>query len=391
MYNEEMVMDVEDFDEDINLRKQLIEEAKQAAALEDRSLIFKEINRLKRQWKRIPYRDSAYENELSEEFEAAMDCLYGMRNEGYQGNEESKRELIAKAKEWAHSDQIREAGERMDALMDEWKAIGSAGKETDDALWEEFRTLRQQFFDHRRQYWDERKEQFAKAKVVKQELIAKAKTYEDSSDWQKTSEALRELMAEWKAAGSAGKEHEDALWNEFNASRQAFYERRNQHYEELHEVQAERLQQKMELIEQAKAILDEQLFQKEHTAKMKQLGVDWKNIGSCGKGKDDEVWSSFRAVMDEYFDALKAMNEQKHAQWRQRMSEIRNRKQELIQDQKRQIKRMEDEIIGLLGERAIADMEDRIEDKKDFIAELENEVAELEQRLEEDQRKGEKA
>ncbi len=391
MYNEEMVMDVEDFDEDIKLRKQLIEEAKQAAASEDRSLVHKEINRLKRQWKRIPYRDSAYENELSEEFDAVMDSLYGMRNEGYQGNEERKRELIAQAKECAQSDQIRAAGEQMNDLMNEWKAIGSAGKETDDALWEEFRTERQKFFDHRRQYWEDRKEQFANAKAIKTELIAKAKAFEDSSDWQKTSEALRELMAEWKAAGSAGKEHEDELWEEFNKSRQVFYERRNQHYEELHEVQGQRLQQKKELIQQAKAILDEQLFQKEQTAKMKELGVEWKNIGSCGKGKDDEAWSEFRSIMDEYFDALKAMNEQKHAQWRQRMSEIRNRKQELIQDQKRQIKRMEDEIIGLLGERAIADMEDRIEDKKDFIAELENEVAELDQRLDEDQRKGEEA
>ena len=344
---------------------------------------------LKRQWKRIPFRDSAYENELSEEFDAAMDGLYSIRNEGYQGNEERKRELIAKAREYAKSDQIREAGEQMNELMNEWKTIGSSGKETDDALWEEFRTERQKFFDRRRQYWDDRKVQFANAKEIKQELIAKAKTYEDSQDWQKTSEALRGLMEEWKAAGSAGKEYEDKLWNEFNESRQAFYDRRNQYYEELHEIQKQRLQQKRELIAQAKAILDEQLFQKEHTAKMKELGVEWKNIGSCGKGKDDEVWAEFRSVMDQYFDSLKAMNEQKHAQWRQRMSEIRNRKQELIQDQKRQIKRMEDEIIGLLGERAIADMEDRIEDKKDFIAELENEVAELEQRLNDDQRKEE--
>ena len=389
MYNEEMIMDVEDFDEDIKLRKQLIEEAKQAAASDDRNLVHKEINRLKRQWKRIPFRDSAYENELSEEFDAAMDGLYSIRNEGYQGNEERKRELIAKAREYAKSDQIREASEQMNELMNEWKTIGSSGKETDDALWEEFRTERQKFFDRRRQYWDDRKVQFANAKEIKQELIAKAKTYEDSQDWQKTSEALRGLMEEWKAAGSAGKEYEDKLWNEFNESRQAFYDRRNQYYEELHEIQKQRLQQKRELIAQAKAILDEQLFQKEHTAKMKELGVEWKNIGSCGKGKDDEVWAEFRSVMDQYFDSLKAMNEQKHAQWRQRMSEIRNRKQELIQDQKRQIKRMEDEIIGLLGERAIADMEDRIEDKKYFIAYLENEVAELEQRLNDDQRKEE--
>ena len=196
MYNEEMIMDVEDFDEDIKLRKQLIEEAKQVAASDDRNLVHKEINRLKRQWKRIPFRDSAYENELSEEFDAAMDGLYSIRNEGYQDNEERKRELIAKAREYAKSDQIREAGEQMNELMNEWKTIGSSGKETDDALWEEFRTERQKFFDRRRQYWDDRKVQFANAKEIKQELIAKAKTYEDSQDWQKTSEALRGLMEE---------------------------------------------------------------------------------------------------------------------------------------------------------------------------------------------------
>ena len=117
---------------------------------------------------------------------------------------------------------------------------------------------------------------------------------------------------------------------------------------------------------------------------MKQLQVDWKQIGSCGKAKDDEIWNEFRGLMDKYFDGLKAMNEQKHAQWRDRLIEIRNRKQDMIQDQKRQIKRMQDDIIGLLGERAIQDMEDRIEDKKEFIAELEEEVAELEQRLNDD-------
>lgn len=389
MYNEAMAMDVEDFDEDIRLRKQLIEEARQIAAGDDRSMIYKEINRLKRQWKKIPFRDSAYENELSEEFDAVMDNLYAIRNEGYQGNEERKRELISQAKQCAESDQFRDAGEQMNELMEEWKAVGSAGKEIDDALWEEFRAERQKFFDRRRQFWDNRKVQFANAKEIKEGLIVKARALQDSSEWQKTSEALRVLMEEWKAAGSAGKEHEDELWNEFNQCRQAFYDRRNQYYEELHEVQKQRLQQKRELISQAKAILAEQLFQKEDTAKMKELGVEWKHIGSCGKGKDDEIWAEFRSVMDEYFDALKAMNEQKHAHWRQRMSEMRTRKQELIQDQKRQIKRMEEEIIGLLGERAIVDMEDRIEDKKDFIAELENEVAELEQRLDEDERKDE--
>lgn len=42
------------------------------------------------------------------------------------------------------------------------------------------------------------------------------------------------------------------------------------------------------------------------------------------------------------------------------MVEARTRKQELIQNQKRQIQRMKEEMVGLLGQRAIDDMQDRI-------------------------------
>ena len=87
--------------------------------------------------------------------------------------------------------------------------------------------------------------------------------------------------------------------------------------------------------------------------------------------------------MDAYFNGLKQWNEQKHQQWRQRMMDARSRKQELVQNQKRQIKRMQDEMVGLLGQRAIDEMEERIEEKKEFIQQLEEELADIEKRLNE--------
>lgn len=383
MYNDE-IMDVEDFDQDISQRKELIEEAKQIEISDDWNEINQKVTQIKRKWKRISYRDSAYEDELTQELEEILDKLYSKRNEGYQSNKELKQKVIAQAKELADSKQFNQASKKMDELMEEWKSIGSCGRDSDEALWQEFRAQRQIFFDRKHEYWDTMRSQFANAKALKEDLIEKAKTYKDSEEWQKSSEALRELMKQWKEAGSAGREHEDRLWNEFNEARQAFYDRRNQYYDELHELQKQKYDEKKKLVQQAEAILAQKLFNKEHTAQMKQLQIDWKQIGSCGKAKDDEIWNEFRSLMDQYFDGLKAMNEQKHAQWRDRLSEIRNRKQDLIQDQKRQIKRMQDDIIGLLGERAIQDMEDRIEEKKEFIAELEEEVLELEQRLNDD-------
>ena len=176
-------------------------------------------------------------------------------------------------------------------------------------------------------------------------------------------------------------EYEDSLWEKFNNSRQKFYERRNEHYEELHEVQNGRYEQKQQLVAKAKEIADAKQYTREDTKAMKDLGVQWKQIGSCGKDHEDQIWKEFRSVMDAYFDGLKEWNEQKHAQWHQRMVEARTRKQELIQNQKRQIQRMKEEMVGLLGQRAIDDMQDRIEEKEDFIAQLEAEVEDIDKTL----------
>ena len=87
--------------------------------------------------------------------------------------------------------------------------------------------------------------------------------------------------------------------------------------------------------------------------------------------------------MDQYFDGLRQANEQKHLQWKQRMMEVRTRKDELMQEQKRQIKRMQEDIGNVLGERAISELEQRIEDKKKFIEELEAQMKDIDSQLSE--------
>ncbi|CDE22598.1 uncharacterized protein BN631_01110 [Amedibacillus dolichus CAG:375] len=57
------------------------------------------------------------------------------------------------------------------------------------------------------------------------------------------------------------------------------------------------------------------------------------------------------------------------------------RKTELIQEQKRQIQRIERDMVALLGERAIEDAKERIADKEDFIKTLEAEIEELDKAL----------
>ncbi|WP_416324565.1 DUF349 domain-containing protein [[Eubacterium] hominis] len=383
MYNDHDEMyEVDDLDEDIKRREALIEEAKQIDPASDWNEVFREISDLKRRWKQIHYWESDYEDKLAEEFDSYIDVFYQKRREGYQNASTLKQELIDRAIVVATSNEWNKATEEMNDLMQQWKAAGSAGKDTDDALWEKFNEARQKFFDRKHDHWENLKSKFENARVVKQELIQKAAALCDSTEWQKTSEAYRELMEQWKAVGSAGKEHEDKLWQQFNDARQKFYDRRGAYYDELHEDQDQKYAQKKALVDTARELTERKEYTREHTEQMKNLGVEWKKIGSCGKEKEDQIWKEFRTVMDHYFEGLKEFNEQKHAQWRQRMQEIRSRKQEMIANQKRQIKRMQDDMVGLLGQRAIDEMEESIADKEDFIAQLEEEIEDIDKRLE---------
>ena len=384
MYQEnDDMLEVNDFDEDIRRREELIEEAKNIPADADWNEVMHQVNDLRRRWRRIQYWDSAYEETLAEEFDSYIDAFYAKRREFYQSAQKLKEELIEQARKVALSEEWNQATEEMNALMQQWKAAGSAGKETDDALWEQFNAARQQFFDRKHEHWEQLQGKFENARQVKENLIEQAAALEDSQEWQKTSEKFRKLMDEWKAVGSAGREHEDALWEKFNSSRQKFYERRNAHYDELHQVQGERNDAKKKLVAQAKEIADARSYTRENTKVMKDLGVEWKKVGSCGKEHEDQIWKEFRSIMDEYFDGLKQWNEQRHSQWRQRMQDARARKLELIQNQKRQIQRMKEEMVGLLGQRAIDDMQDRIDEKEDFIEQLEAEVADIDRSLNE--------
>ena len=373
--------DVRDFDVDIEQRKALIEEAKQIEDTGDWSALNRELSDLQRRWRRIYYWESAYEDTLEEEFDALIDKFYAKRRELYASVEETKKDLIKQAKALTNSTDWNRATEAMKDLMTQWKAAGSAGKEKDDVLWEEFNAARNTFFDRKHTHWEDMQTKFEQARKVKEELIEEAKKLEDSTAWQASGNAFKELFARWKEAGSAGREYEDDLWNAFHASRQKFYAARDAYYDELHEKQDALYQQKEELLAKAKEIAENTLFTREDTAAMKQLSVDWKAVGFTGKERDDEIWKAFRDVMDTYFAGLKQFNESKHAQWRQRMEDRRMRKTELIQEQKRQIQRIERDMVALLGERAIEDAKERIADKEDFIKTLEAEIEELDKAL----------
>ncbi len=381
---ENRMEEFDDMDADIEEKKALIEEAKQIDENADWNTISRTINDLKRRWRRINYSDSAYEDQLHDEFEGAIDKFYAKRDEIYDKNKALKEDLIAKAKEVSQSEQWKDATEKVKSLMDEWKKVGSAGRQTDDSLWEEFNAARQKFYDRKHDHWEAMNSRFEEVRNIKNDLIEKAKALQNSDQWKETTDKYRDLMDEWKAAGSAGHEYEDALWKAFCEARQVFYDRRSVYYDELHARQQENYEKKKQLVQQAQLIVNTGSYSRENTEVMKNLSVQWKEIGSCGRDKENTVWTEFRSEMDTYFDGLRAFNNQKHEDWKERMNQTISYKQDQINNQKRQIERLNGDMNGLVSESDLAGIEEEIKEKESYIAQLQSEIEDIESKLNED-------
>ena len=167
------------------------------------------------------------------DFENLLDRAYAIieRLESKIGSSRSvKHSLVERAEELADSTSWKATGEIMHELMDEWKTAGSSGSAEDDELWERFNGARRQFFERRKEHHAELMRTRSAGRRAKEALISQTTELASSTDWDNTFDAMQDLMEEWKKAGSAGHREDEALWQQFRAARDPFFEARKAHF-----------------------------------------------------------------------------------------------------------------------------------------------------------------
>ena len=190
-------------------------------------------------WEDAAYAGKDYDAQLNTQFKELFDEMMGAKDKYYddmnvnrQSAKEQKEDLVKRAVEAAKSTRWKETSQVMKSLMDEWKQSGNAGKEDNDLLWEQFNGARQEFFQNQEQYFDELHVRQAESLKVKESLIEQAEAICDSEDFKETAQVMRDLMNQWKKAGSAGRDVEDSLWEKFQGAREKFYSRQKEYYDQ---------------------------------------------------------------------------------------------------------------------------------------------------------------
>jgi hypothetical protein len=167
----------------------------------------------------------------------------------------AKERLVAEAEQIAESaTSWKAAGDRLRAIVDEWKQIKGADRKTDDLLWKRFAAAREGFGKRRGQHFAQLDAERGAARQAKEKLIERAEELAASSDWKETAAAMRDLMAEWKTAGRAGRDAEDQLWTRFRAAQDSFFARRSATFAERDAEQVDNQRRKEAIIAEAEAL-----------------------------------------------------------------------------------------------------------------------------------------
>ncbi len=167
----------------------------------------------------------------------------------------AKEQLTVEAEQIAASaTSWKSSGDRLRAIVEEWKAIKGVDRKTDEALWKRFAAARDEFGKRRGTHFAQLDAERSAAKAAKEKLVGRAEELAQSSDWKETASAMKDLMTEWKAAPRTSKDVEDAMWTRFRAAQDAFFARRSGVFAERDAEQIANQRQKESLIADAEAI-----------------------------------------------------------------------------------------------------------------------------------------
>jgi hypothetical protein len=195
-----------------------------------------------------------------------------------------KEKIVAEAESLGLSENWKVAGDRLKALLDEWKAAPRLDKKADADFWKRFSASRNKFDKRRRTHFAQLEATAGKVSEAKTAIIEQAEKLATSTDWVATARQFKTLMDQWKAAGR-GKKNDDAkMWARFKAAQDQFFTAKNADLEKREVSMTANLAKREELIVQIEALVP---FTDVKVAKnaFRELMNTWMKIGITNRDK----------------------------------------------------------------------------------------------------------
>lgn len=249
----------------------------------------------------------------------------------------AKEAMVAEAEKLGAGNDWRGGVDRFRQLLEQWKALPRVDRATDNALWHRFSSARTSYTRRRKAHFSELNKKRDEAKAIKEQIIAEAEPLATSTDWGPTSGAFRELMQRWKAAGSARRSDDDALWARFRAIQDQFFDARAAAQQAVDGEQTENLAAKNQLVEKATADLEGATNVEQAKAIHREFLSKFSEIGHVPRGAMRELDSRVRRLNDHVAN-LEA------EEWRRTDPEARKRAEDTVALFEGQVEKLESDL-----------------------------------------------
>ncbi len=215
----------------------------------------------------------------------------------------AKEALCAEAETLQQSTSWNPTAERFKEMQKQWRELGSARHDVENALLQRFRASCDIFFNARRTFLDELNQQRTEAVAAKKALCDEAQALLESYPAELNRQS-KQLWDRWREAGSAGRE-DHKLYETFKAIFDSYHDQRR-HEREDH------LDRKKQLCLELKEILSSPEASKISTLRKRldEIQYQWDRVGQIPREYEKEL----RHEYDQTLRAVQKMLEELHSQ-----------------------------------------------------------------------------
>lgn len=308
-------------------------------------------------WSRIEKaRDSFLDRKRAHQEDETKDQLVAL---------DHKIELAEEAEALANSEDWKAATEAFHNIIEKWKTLGRTMPKKNEELWQRIMTAKNTFFDRKKAHFSNIQQEQEINLGIKLALADRAEALKESTDWNKTAQAMTALMDEWKKTGRVPQERSEEIWKRFSDAQEYFFEARRKHTDEMRQTMERNYELKSALLKQAEELKDSNRWS-DTTAEMTRLMDEWKTIGPVPREHNNTLWDAFMAARKHFFDRKDASREQ-----RKQQIEADKAHREAREKADKEARQARDE----------ADRKNRIVNAKKTIEDVHNELAEEKEKL----------
>ena len=304
-----------DLKHNLEQKQLIIAKAKELLNEEDVMKAFRELQLLHRVWKEEigpvdrEHREAIWDefSEITKQMHDKREALYAVARGKETDNLAVKNEIIVLIEALGTEKIDSHSGwqaqiKKMEALREAFFKAGKVPAEVTEETWAKFKNAVRSFNANKNVFYKDIKHEQHENLTKKLELVEKAKSLKESTDFAATTPIMKKIQDDWKKIGHVPRKYSDSIWKDFKDACNAYFDR-------MHEAKNAETSEEVEAFEKKKAFLEELksfTLTGEHKADLdaiKEHIATWKTFGKVPFNRR-HIEGKFNKILDALFEKL---------------------------------------------------------------------------------------